>query len=58
MAKGRPVKQYHIDHYNGTMFIDNLENILNDKYKQGWKYVAIIRIKVNEYNILYEKSIT
>ena len=55
MPKGRPVKQYHVDEYIGTEFINNLENILNDRYRQGWKFIRIHSLKVGEYNVLYEK---
>lgn len=55
MSKGRPVKQYHVDEYVGTDFINDLENIVNGRYRQGWKFIRIYSLKGNEYNILYEK---
>lgn len=52
---GRPVKHYHVDKKSGTDFINDLENILNDKYRQGWEFVRMYSLKVSEYNLLYRK---
>ena len=55
MQKGRPVKQYHVEMRYGTDFIDGLEKLLNDKFNQGWEYVEIINVRVNEYNFVFRK---
>jgi len=53
--RGRPVKQYIVDHYNGNSFADTFEEILNDKYRQGYKFIRVYSFKANEYLLLYEK---
>jgi len=55
MQKGRPVKNYHVEMRYGTDFIDGLEKLINDKYNQGWEYVEIRSLKVNEYKIIFRK---
>uniref|UniRef100_A0A6M3LTZ0 DUF4177 domain-containing protein n=1 Tax=viral metagenome TaxID=1070528 RepID=A0A6M3LTZ0_9ZZZZ len=55
MARGRPVKQYIVDHYNGNAFAETFEEILNDKYRQGYKFIRVYSFKGNEYLLLYEK---
>lgn len=55
MLRGRPVKQYVVDHYNGTAFADEFENILNNRYRQGYRFIRVYSFKGNEYLIVFEK---
>ena len=52
---GRPVKNYLVEMRYSPDFIDGLEKMLNDKYNQGWEFVEILNLKVNEYKILFRK---
>jgi len=56
MVKGRPVKQWHTDHYNGNNFFDSFEEIINEKDRQGWEFVRIYSLRANEYVLLYKKK--
>jgi hypothetical protein len=55
MSKGRPIKHFIVDKKTGTDFINDLEEILNDRHKQGWEFIRMYSLKVNEYNLLFKK---
>lgn len=55
MQKGRPVKQYMVEYRIGKDWIIGFEKLINDKYNQGWEYVEIRSLSVNEYRIVYKK---
>ena len=53
--KGRPVKQYFVEHKIGNWWVKDFEILLNNRYGQGWDLFAIYELLANEYDLIYKK---